>query len=98
MGSGEGVPLLEQEGWTRDQKNAAKPPLKARPGWSVRRNISRERPPPSAPLRNGIFFLMAQPPLLFQEGNTLAHDLRSLKKNSVKKPCSYSMMRAVLMY
>jgi len=25
---------------------------------------------PSAPLRNGIFFLMAQPPLLSQEGNT----------------------------
>src|SRR5882724_9103379 len=26
-------------------RNAAKPPLKARPGWSVRRNSSCERPP-----------------------------------------------------
>src|SRR6267142_7201879 len=73
IGSGEGIPLLEQEGWTRHQKDAAKPPLKAWPGWSVRRKRRRASPTtPSAPLRKGIFFLMAQPPLLSQEGNTLA--------------------------
>src|SRR5437660_10409268 len=69
---------LGQEGWTRHQENGAKPPLKARPGWSVRRKRRRAGlTTPSAPLRNGIFFLMAQPPLLFQEGNTLAR-LRGL--------------------
>src|SRR6266478_10175099 len=74
IGSGEGIPLLEQEGWTRHQKNAAKPPLKARPGWSVRRKRRRAGlTTPSAPLRSlRVFFLMAQPPLLSQEGNTLA--------------------------
>src|SRR2546426_4260436 len=77
-GGTEGVPLLGQEGWTRHQENAAKPPLKARPGWSVRRKRRRAGlTTPSAPLRNGIFFLMAQPPLLFQEGNTLASATRS---------------------
>src|SRR2546428_4197735 len=34
-GFGKYVDALEQEGWTRQQKNAAKPPSKARPGWSV---------------------------------------------------------------
>src|SRR6267142_5156592 len=73
-----GVPLLGQEGWTRHQENAAKPRLKARTGWSVRRKRRRAGlTTPSAPLRNGIFFLMAQPPLLFQEGNTLASATRS---------------------
>src|SRR6266478_810756 len=73
-GGTEGVPLLGQEGWTRHQENAAKPPLKARPGWSVRRKRRRAGlTTPSAPLRSlRVFFLMAQPPLLSQEGNTLA--------------------------
>src|SRR6266850_1048003 len=73
IGSGEGIPLLGQEGWTRPQ-DAAKPPLKARPGWSVRRKRRRAGlTTPSAPLRLlRVFFLMPQPPLLSQEGNTLA--------------------------
>src|SRR6266850_3638153 len=73
-GGTEGVPLLGQEGWTRHQENAAKPPLKARPGWSVRRKRRRAGlTTPSAPLRSlRVFFLMAQPLLLSQEGNTLA--------------------------
>src|SRR6266481_9620052 len=73
-GGTEGVPLLGQEGWTRHQENAAKPPLKARPGWSVRRKRRRAGlTTPSAPFRSlRVFFLMAQPPLLSQEGNTLA--------------------------
>src|SRR2546422_1120532 len=67
-GGTEGVPLLGQEGWTRHQENAAKPPLKARPGWSVRRKRRRAGlTTPSAPLRLlRVFFLMAQPPLLSQ--------------------------------
>src|SRR6267142_5280213 len=32
MDSGEGVPLLGQEGWTRHQENAAKPSLKGAAG------------------------------------------------------------------
>jgi len=32
MSSGGGVPLLGQEGWTRHQENAAKPPLKGADG------------------------------------------------------------------
>src|SRR2546422_10447810 len=73
-GGTEGVPLLGQEGWTRHQEDAAKPPLKARPGWSLRRKRRRAGlTTPSAPLRLlRVFFLMAQPPLLSQEGNTLA--------------------------
>src|SRR3989449_6577182 len=74
IGSGEGIPLLGQEGWTRHQEDAAKPPLKARPGWSVRRKRRRAGlTTPSAPLRLlRVFFLMAQPPLLSHEGSTLA--------------------------
>src|SRR5213593_5265467 len=69
-GGTEGVPLLGQEGWTRHQENAAKPPLKARPGWSVRRKRGRAGlTTPSAPLRLlRVFLLVAQPPLLSQEG------------------------------
>src|SRR5882724_13200538 len=43
---------------------------------------------PSAPLRKGSFFLLAQPPLLFQEGNTLASrsSLTRRKKCYTKAP------------
>jgi hypothetical protein len=74
----EGVPLLEQEGWTRHQENAAKPPLRGRGGqlWRILqkclRNISSTTDHPGRAASEAVFFLMAQPPLLFQEGNTLA--------------------------
>src|SRR5215475_12865311 len=73
------TPLLIQEGWTRHQEEAAKPPLTERTGWSrmepflrnAFRNASAIRTTPSAPLRClRIFLLMAQPPLLYQEGNS----------------------------
>src|SRR5215813_1156066 len=72
------IPLLIQEGWTRHQEEAAKPPLTERTGWSrmepllrnALRNTSAIPTTPSAPLRwLRIFFLMAQPPLLYQEGS-----------------------------
>ena len=67
IGSGEGIPLLGEEGWTRHQEDAAKPPLKARPGWSVRRKRRRAGlTTPSAPLRwLRVFFLngAATPPV-----------------------------------
>ena len=40
---------------------------------------------------------MAQPPLLFQEGNTLHHDLRSLKKNAPQKTEFYTLCLCVFM-
>src|SRR5215467_8259228 len=73
------IPLLIQEGWTRHQEEVAKPPLTERTGWSgmepllrnLFRNASANPTTPSAPLRwLRIFFLMAQPPLLYQEGNS----------------------------
>src|SRR5437016_14502307 len=52
-------------------------PMKAQTGWSVPDNVSTSTftimTTPSAPLRRlRAFFLLAQPPLLFQEGNTLS--------------------------
>src|SRR5215831_18367896 len=72
------IPLLIQEGWTRHQEEVAKPPSTERTGWSKMepllrnafRNTSASLTTPSAPLRwLRIFFLMAQPPLLYQEGS-----------------------------
>jgi protein ImuB len=34
-----------EEGWPRDQKNVAKPPLTKRPGWSLTGNAACEQPP-----------------------------------------------------
>src|SRR5215475_7441021 len=77
------TPLLIQEGWTRHQQEAAKPPLTERTGWSgmeppllknAFRNTSAMPTTPSAPLRwLRIFLLMAQPPLLYQEGSGAPH-------------------------
>src|SRR6266850_1805110 len=75
---GQGVPLLGEEGWLRHQENAAKPPYEGRRrGGQSRITFQRQHVPimttPSAPLRRlRVFFLLAQPPLLFQEGNTLS--------------------------
>src|SRR5213594_2412459 len=51
--------------------------VKAQTGWSVPDNVTTSTftimTTPSAPLRRlRVFFLLAQPPLLFQEGNTLS--------------------------
>src|SRR5438132_8609465 len=51
--------------------------MKAQTGWSVPDNVTTSTftimTTPSAPLRRlRAFFLLAQPPLLFQEGNTLS--------------------------
>src|SRR5215831_2660470 len=76
------IPLLIQEGWTRHQEKVAKPPLTERTGWSgmepllknALRKTSAIPTTPSAPMRwLRIFFLMAQPPLLYQEGNCQPH-------------------------
>ena len=57
------IPLLVQEGWTRRQEDAAKPPLKER----ARIRSAHAR------LRHfggfASFFLLVQPPLLHKEGN-----------------------------
>ena len=54
------IPLLAEEGW------------REAPGWSVRQNQSYAGlTTPSAPLRwLRDIFLLAQPPLLCEEGNT----------------------------
>src|SRR6266403_1690851 len=51
--------------------------MKAQTGWSVPDNVTTSTftimTTPSAPLRRlRVFFLLAQPPLLFQEGNALS--------------------------
>src|SRR5258705_8753576 len=51
--------------------------MKAQTGWSVLDNVPTSTfpimPTPSAPLRRlRAFFLLAQPPLLSEEGNTLS--------------------------
>ena len=67
----------------RHQEEVAKPPFMERTGWSgmgpvlmrknALRNTSAILTTPSAPLRwLRIFFLMSQPPLLFQEGSGAA--------------------------
>ena len=60
------IPLLVEEGW-RDSLIEA-----GAPGWSARPKRFAELTTPSAPLRwlRGIF-LVAQPPLLCEEGNAL---------------------------
>src|SRR5437667_537813 len=75
--AGKGVPLLGEEGRLRHQEDAAKPPMKAQTGWSFPDDVTTSSftimTTPSAPLRRlRTFFLLAQPPLLFQEGNTLS--------------------------
>ncbi len=67
----------QRGGVAAHQENAAQPPLKAQTGWSAPNNVSRtniyQNDHPSAPVRwLRILLLMAQPPLLSQEGNTLS--------------------------
>src|SRR5215475_8246876 len=73
------IPLLIQEGWTRHQKEVAKPPLTERTGWSgmepllkMHSETLRQYQPPRLRRCGGFasFFLMAQPPLLCQEGSS----------------------------
>jgi len=62
----EGIPLLEQEGWLRTEKKAAKPPFESADGVGHSDRTTR-------PAFNGclaIICLLARPPLLYQEGNT----------------------------
>ncbi len=62
-----GVPLLEQEGWTRHQENAAKHPLKGADGVVSSGKYLENDHPVCAALERELF-LMAQPPILFKEG------------------------------
>ena len=66
----EGAPLLGKEGWTRHQENAAKPPLKGADGVVSSETFVRSDHPVCADSVADIF-LMAQPPLLSEEGNPL---------------------------
>ncbi|HYR41813.1 MAG TPA: tetratricopeptide repeat protein [Terriglobia bacterium] len=59
-----------EEGWTRHQEDAAKPPLMERTGWSLTSQVTGERPPRLRGIRwLRDFLLTAQPPLLGKEGN-----------------------------
>src|SRR5690348_16599744 len=65
------TPLLTQEGWTRHQADAAKPPLMERTGWSrgTKHFGMPDHPVCGAKVGFAAFFLMPQPPLLYQEGS-----------------------------
>ncbi|PYS17305.1 MAG: hypothetical protein DMG11_35195 [Acidobacteria bacterium] len=70
-------PSSERRGGCAIKKMLRSLLMKAQTGWSVPDNVSRSTSTimttPSAPLRRlRAFFLLAQPPLLFQEGNTLS--------------------------
>src|SRR5262249_7172685 len=66
------VPSLVKEGWTRHQKNAAKPPLMERTGWFVQLPIigGFNEPPRLRPLRRlrAIFLVGASTPPLPRRG------------------------------
>src|SRR6266850_1808034 len=71
------VPSSERRGGCAIKKMLRSLLMKAQTGWSVPDNVSTSTftimTTPSAPLRRlRVFFLLAQPPLLFQEGNTLS--------------------------
>jgi len=64
--------------------------MKAQTGWSVPDNVTTRTftimTTPSAPLRRlRAFFLMAQPPLLFQEGNTLSWQFFTPSMSAVRR-------------
>src|SRR5438128_9124330 len=70
-------PSSERRGGCAIKKMLRSLLMKAQTGWSVPDNVSTSTftimTTPSAPLRRlRVFFLLAQPPLLFQEGNTLS--------------------------
>ena len=77
------IPLLGQEGWTRPQEMLRSDLMKGADGvvhraerfGNASRNIHLEMTTPSAPSIGGLrqHLLMAQPPLLSQEGNSLSH-------------------------
>ena len=70
-------PSSERRGGCAIKKMLRSLLMKAQTGWSFPDNVTRSTfsimTTPSAPLRRlRAFFLLAQPPLLFQEGNTLS--------------------------
>src|SRR6266436_2725527 len=70
-------PSSERRGGCAIKKMLRSLLMKAQTGWSVPDNVSTQTftimTTPSAPLRRlRAFFLLAQPPLLFQEGNALS--------------------------
>src|SRR5947209_10888445 len=70
-------PSSERRGGCAIKKMLRSLLMKAQTGWSVPYNVTTSTftimTTPSAPLRRlRAFFLLAQPPLLFQEGNTLS--------------------------
>ena len=70
-------PSSERRGGCAIKKMLRSLLMKAQTGWSVPDNVTTSTftimTTPSAPLRRlRAFFLLAQPPLLFQEGNTLS--------------------------
>ena len=70
-------PSLERRGGCAIKKTLRSLLMKAQTGWSVPDNVLTSRcttvTTPSASLRRlRAFLLLAQPPLLFQEGNTLS--------------------------
>src|SRR5690242_3313276 len=69
-------PSVFKEGWTRHQILSRSHLDLERPGWLSRNReahliLLKLLTTPSAPLRNGIFLSVAQPPLLGKEGNAL---------------------------
>ena len=70
-------PSSERRGGCAIKKMLRSLLMKAQTGWSFPDNVTTSAfyimTTPSAPLRRlRTFFLLAQPPLLFQEGNTLS--------------------------
>src|SRR5689334_2365812 len=75
------LPSLDKEGWTRPQKNIAKPPCWERTGWFVQLPITGGLNEPPR-LRELMWlreiFLIAQPPLLIQGGELASCDRSGL--------------------
>ena len=72
-------PSFAKEGWTRPKEKCCEASFVERTGWLFQGTAcysqrvwiigGLKQPPPSAPLRNGAFFFMAQPPLLREGGD-----------------------------
>src|SRR2546430_16065036 len=92
-------PSSERRGGCAIKKMLRSLPMKAQTGWSVPDNVSTSTftimTTPSAQVRRlRAFFLLAQPPLLFQEGNALSRQFIHTFKDRATVP-NYRPLRPI---